>query len=87
MTPHEVLNIQPGASPEDIKQAYRKMAAQWHPDICKHPMAERMMKLVNQAYDILTGKYVPPKPVVRPRPQPAMVYYTYNTTTAGSNYY
>jgi tetratricopeptide (TPR) repeat protein len=32
MNPHEILEISPGASAEEIKAAYHRMAKQWHPD-------------------------------------------------------
>jgi curved DNA-binding protein CbpA len=32
MNPYEVLEISPGASPEEIKAAYHRMAKIWHPD-------------------------------------------------------
>ncbi|NJO47389.1 MAG: J domain-containing protein [Oscillatoriales cyanobacterium RM2_1_1] len=28
---YNVLNLQPGASLEEVKQAYRTLALQWHP--------------------------------------------------------
>lgn len=32
MNPYEILEITPGASSEEIKAAYHRMAKQWHPD-------------------------------------------------------
>ncbi len=33
-TPHEILGVRMGASNVNIKQAYHKLALQWHPDVC-----------------------------------------------------
>lgn len=47
-----ILNIQSSSlTPEDIKIAYRKAAAKYHPD--HNPAGLEMMKLVNVAYEIL----------------------------------
>ena len=47
-----ILNIQSGhATPEDIKLAYRKACALYHPD--RNPAGLEMMKLVNLAYEAL----------------------------------
>jgi molecular chaperone DnaJ len=51
---YETLGVAKGASPEDIKRAYRKLAMQFHPD--RNPgdkSAEQKFKDVNHAYDIL----------------------------------
>lgn len=32
MNPYEVLELQPGASTDDIKSAYHRLAKHWHPD-------------------------------------------------------
>ncbi len=52
---YEVLGIQKGASDDEIKKAYRKMAKQYHPDL--HPddkECEAKFKEVNEAYEILS---------------------------------
>ncbi|MGC9347434.1 MAG: molecular chaperone DnaJ [Anaerolineae bacterium] len=51
---YEVLGVSRDASPEDIKQAYRKLARQYHPDVNKEPDAEEKFKEVNAAYEVLS---------------------------------
>jgi hypothetical protein len=46
-----ILNLQSGATQEDIKIAYRKACSKFHPD--RNPAGADMMKLVNVAYETL----------------------------------
>ena len=49
---YEVLGVQKGASADDIKKSYRKLAMKYHPD--RNPgdeAAARKMQQINAAYD------------------------------------
>jgi len=54
---YAVLGLEPGASEEEIKKAYRKLSMQYHPDKVRHlgdefrKVAEEKMKEINIAYD------------------------------------
>ncbi len=50
--PYKVLGVSPNASDEEIKQAYRRLAKKYHPDLNPgDEAAARKMKEINQAYE------------------------------------
>ncbi len=51
---YEVLGIDKGASPEDIKKAFRKLAFELHPDRNKDPGSEEKFKEISEAYAVLS---------------------------------
>jgi molecular chaperone DnaJ len=51
---YEVLGVKKGASAEEIKKAYRKLARQYHPDKNPDEAAEERFKEIQGAYDILS---------------------------------
>lgn len=56
--PYSVLGIQPNASDDEVKRAYRELARKYHPDNYQNnplaDLAEEKMKEVNEAYDAIT---------------------------------
>ncbi len=60
--PHEVLGVPRGASVDEIKRAYRKLAAKYHPDKVDHlgdefkVLAEERFKEIQDAYQELMAR-------------------------------
>ncbi len=50
---YEVLGLSKGASKDEIKAAYRKLAKKYHPDLNKAPDAAQKFEEVQEAYDVL----------------------------------
>ncbi len=51
---YEVLGVPKNASKDQIKDAYRKLAMQYHPDRNKAPEAEEKFKEISEAYAVLS---------------------------------
>lgn len=53
-TLYNLLGINQQSNPDELKQAYRRMAKQWHPDYCKElDAADRFMQ-IQKAYELLS---------------------------------
>lgn len=50
---YEILGVSKNSSQDEIKQAFRKLARQYHPDVCKEQGAEKKFKEINEAYQVL----------------------------------
>ena len=49
-----VLNISPGATPSEVRDAYRKQIRLWHPDVNDSSDADTRTKNINLAYEVLS---------------------------------
>lgn len=49
--PYKTLRIQPDASESDVRKAFRKLALQYHPDVCRGSNCDIQFNQINDAYD------------------------------------
>ncbi|GAA0147295.1 hypothetical protein Leryth_003028 [Lithospermum erythrorhizon] len=54
--PYKTLRIQPGASESEVKKAFRKLALQYHPDVCKGNNSGIRFHEINEAYDAVMNR-------------------------------
>lgn len=76
---YRTLDLEPGASPEEVRDAWRDLAQVWHPD--RFPNNERLraraeqnLQRINEAYERLKGLPAAPRrsaaPAYHPPPEP-----------------
>ena len=53
---YQVLGVDRGATDEQIKKAFRRLARQYHPDVNESPAAEGQFKEINEAYEVLSDQ-------------------------------
>src|SRR3954462_2596489 len=51
---YKTLGVAKGATTEEVKKAYRKLAREYHPDVNKKPGAEKRFKEINEANEVLS---------------------------------
>lgn len=51
---YDVLGVERGATQEEVKKAFRRLARQYHPDVNKNSDAESRFKEINEAYEVLS---------------------------------
>ena len=51
---YKLLDVNTDASPDEIKKAYRRLSTLYHPDASTEPDAEKKMKEINKACDVLS---------------------------------
>ncbi|CAI9766169.1 unnamed protein product [Fraxinus pennsylvanica] len=51
--PYNTLRIHPGASASEVKKAFRQLALQYHPDVCRGSNCGIQFHQINEAYNIV----------------------------------
>lgn len=65
--PFAVLGVERDASPEELTDAYRRLARRWHPDRAPGPEAQLRMAEINAAYAELRRRFRRRRPDARRR--------------------
>ncbi|KAK8626150.1 hypothetical protein V6N13_133802 [Hibiscus sabdariffa] len=56
MDPYKTLQIQPDASESNVKKAFRQLALQYHPNVCRGNNCGVQFQTINEAYDIVMSQ-------------------------------
>ncbi|PJF41419.1 MAG: hypothetical protein CUN55_11760 [Phototrophicales bacterium] len=54
---YEILGVEVTATEEQIREAYRRLARQYHPDLNDSPAAKEHMQQINIAYRALMSRF------------------------------
>ncbi|KAJ6307525.1 hypothetical protein OIU76_017343 [Salix suchowensis] len=77
MDPYKTLRIQPGASESEVRKAFRQLALQYHPDVCRGSNCGVQFSLINEAYDTVMSS-------LREEPdEPSQMYMSYEPSDQG----
>lgn len=49
------LELTPAATLKDVKQAYRRLAKKYHPDVYEHPEAKEIFQKIYKAFEYLSS--------------------------------
>lgn len=52
-TLYGILGVSRNIDQDEIKPAFRRLARQWHPDVCREPDAREIFIKIKDAYDVL----------------------------------
>jgi molecular chaperone DnaJ len=52
---YALLGLERGASDQEVKKAFRRLARELHPDVSDHPEAEVRFREVSEAYEVLSN--------------------------------
>jgi hypothetical protein len=55
---YSILQVSQGASLDDIKRSYRRLAHEYHPDVSHLPNAKELFISLNEAYEYLYNKII-----------------------------
>ncbi|XP_050381450.1 chaperone protein dnaJ 8, chloroplastic [Argentina anserina] len=70
MDPYQTLRIRPGASESEVRKAFRQLALQYHPDVCRGNNCGVQFHEINEAYDTVMSN-------LREETTPLQMYETY----------
>ncbi|KAM7258906.1 hypothetical protein ACFE04_014647 [Oxalis oulophora] len=76
MDPYKTLMIQPNASESEVKKAFRRLALQYHPDVCRGSNCGVQFHQINEAYDVVMSN-------LREEPEQSPMYQTYQPSDQG----
>jgi molecular chaperone DnaJ len=55
-TLYDVLGLKEDATTDEVRAGFRRLAKRFHPDVNKDPQAAEVMKILTQAYEVLSDE-------------------------------